>query len=90
VHVRVADDGPGVPAGEEETIFLPYRRAANTPRHRSSVGLGLWISRRLAKAMGGDLTYSHAGSQTVFELTLPLYVPPVITEPVPIAAVEGT
>ena len=75
VHIRVADDGPGVPAGEEETIFLPYRRAANTPRHKSSVGLGLWISRRLAKAMGGDLTYRHLEGQTVFEFTLPVYVP---------------
>ncbi len=88
-HIRVADDGPGVPAGEEETIFLPYRRAANTPRHRSSVGLGLWISRRLAKAMGGDLTYSHVGGQTVFEFTLPVYAPPVIAQPAPIAAVES-
>ena len=76
-HIRVADDGPGVPTGEEETIFLPYRRAANTPRHKSSVGLGLWISRRLAKAMGGDLTYSRVGGQTVFELTLPVYTPSV-------------
>lgn len=84
VHIRVADDGPGVPAGEEETIFLPYRRAANTARHRSSVGLGLWISRRLARAMGGNLTYSHASTQTVFELTLPVYLP--ATEPGPTPA----
>ena len=74
VHIQIADDGPGVPAGEEETIFLPYRRAANTPRHKSSVGLGLWISRRLARAMGGDLTYRHLEGQTVFEFTLPVYV----------------
>lgn len=90
VHIRVADDGPGVPAGEEETIFLPYRRAANTPRHKSSVGLGLWISRRLAKAMSGDLTYRHADGQTVFEFTLPVYVPPVVTLPTPFAITEGT
>jgi signal transduction histidine kinase len=90
VHIQVADDGPGVPAGEEETIFLPYRRAANTPRHKSSVGLGLWISRRLAKAMGGDLTYRHADGQTVFEFTLPVYIPPVVTLPTPVAIAEGT
>ena len=40
-QVQVADDGPGVPPGEEANIFLPYRRAANTRRHQSSVGLGL-------------------------------------------------
>lgn len=85
VHIQVADDGPGVPASEEETIFLPYRRAANTPRHKSSVGLGLWISRRLAKAMGGDLTYRHSNGETVFELTLPVYVPPAtVAAPQPV------
>jgi signal transduction histidine kinase len=89
VHIRVADDGPGVPAGEEETIFLPYRRAANTPRHKSSVGLGLWISRRLAKAMGGNLTYRHVAGETVFEFTLPVYAPPVIAQLMPIATVDG-
>jgi two-component system OmpR family sensor kinase len=88
-HIRVADDGPGVPSGEEETIFLPYRRAANTPRHKSSVGLGLWISRRLAKAMGGDLTYRHVNGETVFEVTLPVCTPPVVTLPMPVAAVDG-
>ena len=85
VHVRVGDDGPGVPQGEEESIFLPYRRANDTPRHRGSVGLGLWISRRLAKAMAGDLTYRRPSSQTVFELTLPVYMPISNEEPTPVA-----
>jgi hypothetical protein len=43
----------------------------------------------LAKAMGGDLTYRHVDGQTVFEFTLPVYAPPVLTQPAPIAAVEG-
>ena len=89
VHVRVADDGPGVPAGEEESIFLPYRRAT-TRRHKNSIGLGLWISRRLARAMGGDLTYSHVSTETVFELTLPVYAPPFSALPIPVAMVEST
>ena len=89
VCVRVTDDGPGVPAGEEETIFLPYRRAT-TRRHKSSVGLGLWISRRLARAMGGNLTYSHVSAETVFELTLPVYAPPDIASPTPVAIAEST
>ncbi len=87
-YVRVADDGPGVPAGEEETIFLPYRRAT-TRRHKSSIGLGLWISRRLARAMDGNLTYIHAGNETIFELTLPIYAPPPIGVS-PIATVANT
>ena len=88
VRVRVTDDGPGVPAGEEEAIFLPYRRAT-IRRHKSSVGLGLWISRRLARAMGGNLTYSHA-SETVFELTLPVYAPPDTASPKPVASATST
>ncbi len=82
VHIRVTDDGPGVPLADEETIFLPYRRATNTRSHIGSVGLGLWISRRLARAMAGDLTYSRVGEETVFELTLPAYVPIPLPEPV--------
>jgi signal transduction histidine kinase len=74
VQVRVSDDGPGVPPGEEETIFLPYRRAANTPRHHSSVGLGLWISRQLARTMGGDLTYHRIANRTTFQLSLPAVI----------------
>ena len=89
VQIRVADDGPGVPAGEEETIFLPYRRAP-TRRHKSSIGLGLWISHRLARAMGGNLTYSHASTKTVFELTLPVYAPPDIVSSMPLAIAEST
>jgi hypothetical protein len=44
----------------------------------------------LAKAMGGDLTYRHADGQTVFEFTLPVYIPPVVTLPTPVAIAEGT
>lgn len=88
VHVRVTDDGPGVPAGEEETIFLPYRRAT-TRRHENSIGLGLWVSRRLARAMGGNLTYTHVSSGTVFELTLPV-VPPGLASPAPTAVAIET
>jgi signal transduction histidine kinase len=75
VRIQVCDDGGGVPTGEEETIFLAYRRATATRRHQSSVGLGLWISRRLARSMDGDLTYGRSGELTVFELSLPVFMP---------------
>ena len=87
-QVRVADDGPGVPPGEEANIFLPYRRAANTRRHQSSVGLGLWISRRLARGMNGDLTYRREDDQTVFELTLAIDGSTSVTG-TPAAAIES-
>ena len=72
IHITVADDGEGVPAEDEATIFLPYRRSAD-PRHSSSVGLGLWISRALAQAMGGSLEYGRVDGWTRFTLTVPVH-----------------
>ncbi|MEX1006184.1 MAG: HAMP domain-containing sensor histidine kinase [Acidimicrobiia bacterium] len=71
IHITVADDGDGVPTQDETTIFLPYRRSAS-PRHASSVGLGLWISRALAQAMGGSLEYGRLDGWTHFTLTVPV------------------
>ena len=86
-HVRVVDDGPGVPAGEEESILLPYRRAT-TRKHKNSVGLGLWISRRLAIAMSGDLTYRHHSAETTFDFSLPIHTLP-LSVPTTVAIVES-
>ena len=50
VVFEVEDDGPGIPAGEEEKIFEPfYKRSADA----RSVGLGLSLVRRIAEAHGG-------------------------------------
>jgi signal transduction histidine kinase len=72
IHITVADDGDGVPSRDEATIFLPYRRSGD-PRHASSVGLGLWISRALAVAMGGSLEYGRLDGWTRFTLTVPVH-----------------
>lgn len=69
--VTVSDDGVGVPPEDEETIFEPYRRAHDAPGVTASMGLGLTISRQLARLMGGDLLYRRAEGITTFELTLP-------------------
>ena len=69
VKVTIADDGEGVPPEDETTIFLPYRRS-NRSSHAASVGLGLWISRQLAVAMGGSLDYRRVAGWTEFILTL--------------------
>jgi signal transduction histidine kinase len=70
IYVQVIDDGPGVPAGDRERIFQPYVRAAADSALPGSIGLGLPVSRRLARLMGGDLVYRHdAGS--IFEIRLP-------------------
>jgi signal transduction histidine kinase len=71
VFCRVADDGPGVPEHLLDVLFDPYQHGAREAGLTDSVGLGLYLSRNLARLMGGDLTYHRDGVSTVFELTLP-------------------
>lgn len=69
--VEVADDGPPISVDQERRIFDPYTSAHDNGDRLGSIGLGLFISLRLARLMGGDLTYRHDGSHGLFELTLP-------------------
>lgn len=68
---RVSDSGTPIPEQERERIFDAYQRAESRRAHSESVGLGLTISRHLARLMGGDLAYRHVDGWSVFELTLP-------------------
>ncbi|GBD84178.1 aerobic respiration control sensor protein ArcB [bacterium BMS3Abin02] len=70
VALRVSDDGPGISPGLEEEIFEPYARDHEPGSQPNSVGLGLTVSRHLARLMGGDLVYS-SGERSTFTLTLP-------------------
>jgi signal transduction histidine kinase len=69
VSLEVLDDGPGVAAGAEETVFEPGRRMNPNDGHQGA-GLGLPLARRLARAAGGDLTAS-AGPGGRFVVRLP-------------------
>ena len=71
VVVQVRDNGTGIPENEWEAIFDPYRTSQHRQHQPASVGLGLTISRLLARRMAGDLTYRYENAQSVFELTLP-------------------
>ncbi|MEO7083492.1 MAG: GAF domain-containing sensor histidine kinase [Gemmatimonadaceae bacterium] len=71
--VRVTDSGIGISPSDLEAIFNPFvqvnRRLTSSD---SGVGLGLAISRDLARGMGGDLTVeSRVGAGSTFTLTLP-------------------
>jgi signal transduction histidine kinase len=70
--VSVEDEGAGVAPDERETIFEPYRRAHDAPGLTASMGLGLAISRHLARLMDGDLTYARTSGLTVFTLSMPI------------------
>ena len=66
--VTVADEGPGIAAGDEQRIFERFERSHGS----DGSGLGLAISRRLARSMGGDVTLDSApGEGARFTLTLP-------------------
>ena len=73
---EVRDHGDPIPPDEAEKIFGRYYRARQTPGVTASVGLGLTVSRELARLMGGDLTYHHDG-ESVFTLALPM---PAVSE----------
>jgi PAS domain S-box-containing protein len=73
VLIAVADSGPGIPAGEERRIFEKfYRGDPQLTRTPGGTGLGLYISRELARRMGGRLAVSSApGAGATFVLELP-------------------
>ncbi len=66
--IEVQDNGPGLSAEMRTALFEPGR---TTKRQSSSLGLGLAISRQLARASGGDITTEPAPHRgTIFRLTL--------------------
>jgi len=68
---EIRDDGAALPHDARDRIFQAYERAGEQGAV-GSVGLGLHVARLLARLMNGDLAYDHDGTDTVFQLTLPL------------------
>ena len=66
----VEDDGPGIAAGEEETIFEPGTRGSASDGNGDGAGLGLALARRLARAAAGDVRAERATGGR-FVVTLP-------------------
>lgn len=67
-HVTVADQGPGIDRRDQQRIFERYEQGSEP----GSAGLGLAISRRLARSMNGEVTLESApGEGARFTLTLP-------------------
>lgn len=72
VAVVVDDDGPGIPLDEQEKVFAPfYRLEQSRNRDTGGVGLGLAVSRTIAREHGGDVKLSNrtpAGLRARLEL----------------------
>ncbi len=72
IEFRVEDEGPGVPADSIDRIFDIYYTTASSDGGGAGHGVGLALSRRLARLLGGDLTaVPRAGGGGLFVLTLP-------------------
>jgi signal transduction histidine kinase len=65
--LRAADDGPGVSAAVRAKLFEPF--VTGKP---SGVGIGLALSRKIARAHGGDLVLEPSARGASFLFTLPI------------------
>jgi two-component system sensor histidine kinase EvgS len=76
IALQVADTGIGIPVKDRERIFDEFEQVNAGPRTDSvarGTGLGLAISRRLAQALGGDITVeSEQGKGSTFTMWLPV------------------
>lgn len=74
VRIRVEDEGIGIPPDQLERVFDGFYRATNIHnRQPGGIGLGLYISRDVARRHGGELwAENRAGGGTVMTLRLPL------------------
>ena len=70
---RVRDTGPGIPEHRLADIFEPFTQVdMSSTRTRGGTGLGLTVSRRLARLLGGEVTVqSEPGQGSTFTVTLP-------------------
>lgn len=81
-QITVRDHGIGISNDDLGRIFDRFERAASA-KHVSGLGLGLWISAQIVRAMGGDIQVeSQRGEGSLFRVTLPLRPAPPVSRPV--------
>jgi signal transduction histidine kinase len=78
LEVRIADTGVGISAENIDDVFQPFWQAEQTAtRKTGGTGLGLSVTRRLARLLGGEVSVaSSVGAGSTFLLTLPMKAPP--------------
>lgn len=70
--IAVRDQGPGIPPDEQERIFGRFEQVVDMDM-RAGFGIGLWLARSLAQALGGTITLASApGAGSTFTVRLPL------------------
>ncbi len=76
LQLAVSDSGSGIAAADQEIIFEPFRQLdGSATRLYRGIGLGLALSRKLARILGGELSVeSEPGVGSTFLLSLPLRI----------------
>jgi signal transduction histidine kinase len=68
IHIRISDNGPGVPESIRSTLFLPFVSEAR----ESGIGLGLTLAQQIAQEHGGSISLEeNVEGHTVFTIILP-------------------
>lgn len=78
MEIIVADQGPGIPSGEQDQLFTRFSQISTQPTaNESSTGLGLFVVKNLMEKMNGTVRYDdEAGSGATFIIALPLVSTP--------------
>jgi signal transduction histidine kinase len=73
-RIEVSDEGGGIAQADEKKLFRPFHKSARDAAHsKPGVGLGLALSRRLARELGGELRIDcERGRGACFVLELPI------------------
>ncbi|HEX5337735.1 MAG TPA: ATP-binding protein, partial [Gallionella sp.] len=87
LRFAVQDSGIGIAADQLETIFQPFEQIGETHRRAGGNGLGLAISRKLVRLMGGDIKVeSQPGAGSTFSFEIDMETVQSDTAPVNVAA----
>ena len=80
VQIRIADQGPGIPADRWEDVFVPFQRLGDTD-NLTGLGLGLALSKGFVEGMGGTLEAEDTpGGGLTMVISLPAGPHPQIEE----------
>lgn len=76
LEVVIRDHGPGIPASDRRRVFQSFHRARRDEHGpKAGIGLGLALSRALARELGGDLELLDNPGGATLRLTLPVATP---------------